>query len=309
MERQDTSSTMLGRKFAAYLLKQAHKFKINVAATLETGEAEAVHHLRVASRRLSEPLLVLKESVPGRTIMKNRRELGDWRRAFRRVRDLDVLGETLEEASKSGAQINLDGLKEELGRHRDAKLRSAWRECGGMRLSRLLDRTRGLGHDIQADAGLRAACALGDLFERRAQALRELTISQEEDADLHPARIAVKKMRYCAELVQKVGIRDESALIEELTAMQGILGHWNDQMIAVRWLGRFASQRKNLINKSGLCRDALKAVDIIIQSSFSDRRHMKQRWPGMMDALDLSAGPGNGFHRPLRPEHELVERA
>ena len=73
--------------------------------TGKTGDAEAVHDLRVASRRLSEPLLVLEGSVPGRTIMKNRRELGDWRRTFRRVRDLDVLIDNIRAYQELGVDM------------------------------------------------------------------------------------------------------------------------------------------------------------------------------------------------------------
>ena len=284
------------RHLAGHLLKLAHKFKANLERAVSTGDVEAVHDLRVASRRMSEPLLIIEENLPDSDARAIRKTLRRFRGEFRIVRDLDVLTEVLSDASETDSS-DCELLVQEVRIKRGKELERAARRCAKLPLSRLIRRIRRLGHQMQPEhLNYQAICTLNDLLEERAGEVRGAGADMER-GDLHPLRIAIKKMKYCAELVDKLRIRDEKPLIDELAGLQTVLGHWNDKTTGARWLAKFAGRRKNLIGKKEQCLAALRMADAVLEESESDRRTLHHRWPALIDKLDQLTTPGNGFQR------------
>jgi CHAD domain-containing protein len=88
---------------------------------LATSEVEAVHKMRVTTRRLQASLDLLQFGKQEIKIRKLKRKLRNWRRKLSRIRNYDVFLESLElEAAKhKSIQRSLAALKEELHNRRD----------------------------------------------------------------------------------------------------------------------------------------------------------------------------------------------
>src|SRR5437867_1740435 len=86
MPENDSPSSLID-----YVEKHLKRFSTNLEKAIESGDVEAVHDLRVASRRLTEPLKMLAPWMDKGRIKVTLRSLRKARRAFRKVRDLDVV--------------------------------------------------------------------------------------------------------------------------------------------------------------------------------------------------------------------------
>lgn len=108
------------------------RLAIQVNRTARTGDADAIHDLRVAIRRLSRCLRVFAQFYPGHSWQKIRRRLSDLTEACGNVRDRDIAIGLLK---KAGAPPTSP-----LVRQLDAERRAAGRE---MRRELLLWKERG----------------------------------------------------------------------------------------------------------------------------------------------------------------------
>lgn len=308
MEAMPTDRNTFGRNLAGYLLKLAHKFKVSLEGALSDGDVESVHELRVSSRRMCELLLVLEDNLPDDDAQEVRKILRRFRRKFRTLRDLDVLGDALNDVPEA-EPVACEVLIDEIRTRRARELNRVARHCGKLPLNRLVRGVKRINRDMQSEQfGYRATLALNELFDQRAEDIRK-SDSLEKSGDLHPPRIAVKKMKYCAELVDRLHLRDEKELINELSGLQTILGHWNDKITGARWLAKFAGRRRNLVNRRELCAVALQMADSLLREAESDRKTVKQRWPALIDRLDQISTPGNGFQRHIRHTEITLESA
>ena len=109
-----------------------------VNRTARSGDADAIHDLRVAIRRLSRCLRVFAQFYPGRSWKQMRRRLADLMDACGSVRDRDIAIELLEKAGVPAASAlvrQLDAerraadeeLRRELRRWKDRGFRRQWR--------------------------------------------------------------------------------------------------------------------------------------------------------------------------------------
>jgi CHAD domain-containing protein len=100
-------------KQTAILLRRL-AFQINRAA--RAGDADAVHDLRVAIRRLRRCLQTFAQFYPGHSWKKMRRRLSDLMDACGRVRDLDVAIELLGKAGLPPGSAVIRRLELERGK-------------------------------------------------------------------------------------------------------------------------------------------------------------------------------------------------
>lgn len=110
-----------------------------VNRTARTGDAHAIHDLRVAIRRLSRCLRAFAQFYPGRTWKQIRRRLADLMDVCGAVRDRDIAMELVEKAGVPADSLlvrqldeerraaNLE-LKRELRRWKAAGFSRQWRE-------------------------------------------------------------------------------------------------------------------------------------------------------------------------------------
>jgi len=213
-------------------------------------DAEAVHQMRVLTRRL-RAALALFSSVVRPPRRAGRARLRWLARTLGRVRDLDVMTALLEDrhlAHLGGIEAArledlLAALKERrwraqkklaasLARGRFAKLRDALRNFA--RHPRFVGR---------GDEEAMAARYLTDVIHRQARrvsAHRGMVERAPEAADLHALRITVKRLRYVLDFHAEVcGIAfDEERRLTRL--LQDCLGEIHDHDLLLEWFGEAA---------------------------------------------------------------------
>ena len=112
---------------------------VQVRRAATAADADAVHDLRVAVRRLSRALRTFAQFFPGRSWKRIRTRLSEWMELTGAVRDCDIALELLEKAGvserarvaaalqsrRSAAEVE---LQQELQRCQERDLARIWRE-------------------------------------------------------------------------------------------------------------------------------------------------------------------------------------
>lgn len=204
------------------------------------GEAEGVHQVRVAFRRLRSDLRTLGDAIDPAWRARIEPRLRDTGAALAAARDLDVLIEHLREDA-SGARSTLAPLFTALARRRDTARGEVARALDAPEYPELLEElvaaleTPPLG----PASGEPASTALPELAIRALRRLdrRALDLDRRSPDDAyHRARIATKRARYATELASRTlaGKRAAGAerLARRLSELQDVLGEMQDAAVA-----------------------------------------------------------------------------
>jgi CHAD domain-containing protein len=198
----------------------------------------AVHAARTSIRRLREILPLL--GIAGPPARKLARRLRKARRLLGPVRDFDTQLELLERVARidpSGSRL-LRQLRTAIGEDADRQ----WNSLPAARIVKRLDRiatqlSSAMAEttpSAQADRALRWA-AQARLARRSAQlrtALRAAGAIYEAE-HLHDVRIALKKLRYSAELAADAGAALLPDDLARLNRLQAVLGRQRDAQVLV----------------------------------------------------------------------------
>jgi CHAD domain-containing protein len=190
------------------------------------GEAEGLHDVRVALRRLA----ATAGALGARSVASEARGVV---RSLSDTRQLQVDRELLARVGKLG-YLSPDAT---------AALAARWEklaERGNRRIARAAEgRTL---RSLLKHLGKLSRRSRGDAVERleRARRKAESTLGEplegKDDDALHRHRIAVKKARYLAEDLSALGVRRFATQIEREKALQETLGRWNDLRLFARRL-------------------------------------------------------------------------
>lgn len=236
------------------------------------GEPDAVHQLRVGSRRIREALPLMGDTDRPNHLKRMRRTVRDLTQTLGPVRERDVslrLLSALEEdhpADRAAIQlvrqmltVERKDFHEELEKHLDAlPLKKLVKK-----LTRAAKRSRKSGNGrkektigVTADER-RWRTALAIQVARRAKQLRQAI----EHAGalyapdrLHGVRVTTKKLRYALELGRGGGMGRWSPAIRSLTAVQDILGQLGDREALLERLRAFDASRGSLLASESLDR-------------------------------------------------------
>ncbi|HUN82321.1 MAG TPA: CHAD domain-containing protein [Phycisphaerae bacterium] len=228
-----------------YVEKQLKRLTGKVEKVRETGEADAVHDLRVASRRLTAPLRIMGAYIGEKKIERIVRDLQRVRGAFRDTRDLDVVQSSLVAPGPSPLEpTSLARLEGYLTRKRERSLRDGRKKTERIDIDRLESDVRNAVQQFQE--------ALDELPEDNIHTLALDAVSKwsgrlterdprnPETSHLHETRLCVKRLRYASELLRDLEGRTEDALISALAEVQELLGQWNDHLVAACMLSRLS---------------------------------------------------------------------
>jgi CHAD domain-containing protein len=220
---------------------------IKAAKCIHKGDVEALHGTRVASRRLREliPLLALDHDTSGKLC----RQLGKVTKRLGKVRELDVLVLAIAELSRDGGYSST--VLKQLSEHVETE-RAVARERLAAKLSpgtlkRIAAKLRGTAKRLGSDdtkthrrivGGPRQPwlLALAARVARRATDLRsaiEAAGAVYVPERLHDVRIALKKLRYAAELVSETRPQQATAALETLRTAQDLLGRLHDRQVLI----------------------------------------------------------------------------
>jgi CHAD domain-containing protein len=219
---------------------------------LETLGVEAVHKMRVATRRLQASLDLLEHEM---NVRKLKRRLRYWRRTLSLVRNYDVFLEMLEKETATRGRTRREQFQLVTAKLRDQRAQTAAEvrafleqieidkislrlgvepqsgafDPGTNRLetSAPIDITDGLSAIDERNV---AGYAAERLDQRLAefQALVAQSHPSADPADLHQLRIAAKRVRYLLEIVSQMGYGDASSALAWLRSLQDRIGDWHD---------------------------------------------------------------------------------
>jgi CHAD domain-containing protein len=203
-------------------------------------EADDVHDMRVASRRLRAALELFDRKRQFRRAEKSVRALGD---ALGEVREIHVQLAWLRESSKQLAEKDRAGL-ETLRAEREAKL--------PRRIERLQAALGEWSSDGVAtvEAALTALDIGGRLggrrirgrVNRRLKSVKQRVAAVLKSSDprsAHRLRIGAKKLRYLAELCQPAFPAEMDAAIDRVSPLQETLGELHDADVHVPLIEKF----------------------------------------------------------------------
>jgi CHAD domain-containing protein len=230
-------------------------FAANIPALRQTGDAEAVHQLRVALRRLRAFLGLLKRVAPANLeLASTATRAKTIASVLGEARDWHVLREGLERGPReflreeSGFFALLDAV--ELRRLR--ALEAARAAIGAPMTQQFVGELRGLiarrawregskGLEEKGSARAFAVQALNRLHKRGLK--RCEGVAALEPAQRHRARIALKKARYAAEFFESLFCRKAArTYLRGLATIQDQLGEDNDRRIAARLLSDITAE-------------------------------------------------------------------
>jgi CHAD domain-containing protein len=252
--------------FPATVLQSEIDALVGYLPAVRDGDSESVHSARVVTRRLREALPLFARSYPAdvRRLKSIVRHVG---RRLGRVRELDVMDDDL---GRRGGRLPVSlhaiaAARIELQKRRDAARR---------RLIKALDRCRldsagrlALHHrrDWWRVFDNSQAAGWADLLRRRiAERADEVGRAMDHAGGvyfpnrLHAVRVAVKKLRYSAELATEGGLGNCTDAIAGLRRVQDTLGRIHDAQVVLDSLERLTRRADVSDRETEIVKDDLR---------------------------------------------------
>jgi len=230
------AATPLGEAAPALLLAKAEPLFALEEAARGGADADAVHDMRVASRRLREAMRLLAPLYPGREFRRWYRRIRQVTRALGPVRDSDVF---VEEFSRLAPEFGDGGRRavaflvgHRLGR-REHELEVLNGELALLDLEQNRSSLHALAHGVAGtpDAARPFAdFAHAAVAERAATVLgaQPAALDEANMAEQHALRIDYKRLRYALEAFAPCYEDDFDGLHATLVAFQDVLGEMHD---------------------------------------------------------------------------------
>ena len=238
-------------------------------------DPEDLHQLRVATRRARAFLRAARPLLDDDWASGLRDELGWLGSTLGPARDLDVLLENVRAeigALESGDELG--GLVESLEREHEHARRAAVAALSENRYLALLDRLEELDPKLAPDANATLGELWRDEFRRTRRAFEKLD-SKSSDAELHAARIRVKRARYAAELAEKELGRAGERFLDAAKELQDVLGEHQDAVVA--------TERVTAWTAGDPSREA--AAVPLLERERERREEARSSWPGAWKSL------------------------
>ena len=259
-----------GRKVLAFHFQKMLKEEDGAR---EGDDIEAVHKMRVATRRMRAALKMFAPYYKPKVVRDLEDDLRDTAQALGRVRDLDVaLAHVDDYGAKlsEDAQAGLEPLKDDWRKQRDKARKKlvAWLDSGGYRrfVARFKDfvETPGKGALKTDDDDVQpilvrhlAPAAIWDAFAE-VRAYDQVVADAPVDT-LHQLRIHSKRLRYTLEFFAEDLGPNADALVEAVTAMQDHLGELHDAHVSIATLEEFLAQQSRKRRDLPAVQDYLKS--------------------------------------------------
>jgi CHAD domain-containing protein len=210
------------------------------------GDAEAVHQMRIATRRLRVTVELCAGVLHGGWVAIVRRELKWLGGVIGAIRDCDVIGELITsraEKFEPDLAAAVEPIHAALSARRAALRDSIRQAFASKRYESLLGRiaaapARKLSHGATVRAI--APALLAPIAHRVQRGGAKLKADSDSRA-FHKLRIRIKRLRYALEMLANAGGKDVKGAAKRLQKMQELLGDQHDAVMTIEWLREFAA--------------------------------------------------------------------
>lgn len=274
------------------LMRQRVQALVRALPAAGRGDPDAIHHARVATRRLREVLPLVEPGARGRKLRRRMRRLT---RALGPVRELDVALETLDALASEVPRPAVALFRQVLRRERRRLYAVMSREVARVDPATLRRLAVAAAHRSRR-------VGTAGRTSRRAGRLRSAIESAGSiylPDRLHEARIAVKKLRYALELARDVSGARATARLRRLKAAQDLLGRMHDlEVLIARVRAVQGSAQAPSLNLSG-------ELDRLVRRLETECRQLHGQYMAMRKSLltigmHLMAVRGRGSRRAAR---------
>jgi CHAD domain-containing protein len=203
---------------------------------------EAVHDLRVATRRLLAFIELLRALVPQPRLQK-------LHKAFKvQLDNLDDLRDTQVMLAEISEMIEtlptLKPLQKSLQKQEQRLLKHAARDIRSFKLKEVatrLDKVRALvaAPNFAAELTARLFSVVDDIFETVSQ--RKGRVDPAQPASIHRVRVAFKKFRYMIEIIHPILPRFPQSHLKRMHAYQTLMGDIQDAEVLLHTVREFAT--------------------------------------------------------------------
>jgi CHAD domain-containing protein len=232
------------------------------AVVLATGDIEAVHQARVATRRLRSDLRTFRPVIQGDPLDGLRSELRWLGGELGRVRDADVLVDGIAAHACTlphDERPAVDALLARGRAERASELDRARVALRSPRYAALLDRLAAViderDHDDAEWHPKRRAHQLVRRPWRRLRRTVRALPDDPTDEQLHEVRKRAKQARYALEAMEPVASKRAARLARRLATLQDRLGAQHDAIVATAWLRAAATDEPATAFAAGMVAD------------------------------------------------------
>lgn len=268
-----------GKKVRELVLRQLNRFMSYEAKVLKGDDIEAIHDMRVASRRLQQELDLLYPKPRPPELRRLRRQIRRCRQALGDVRNCDVLLEFAERSlgRKGSARHEAwAAVQHFLFLHRSESFLRAVRKFGKINLAvfyvnlkEFLHHDR--AHDQAADHHHHALGVQDTSFAQDLTSALESTWKRFQDQVaeshrhsrpevIHGARIATKRLRYLVEVFHEFGVAGSADALVWLRQLQQHLGDWHDMEVLEQMMIEMVAQPEFLREHLSLAMEVEKLI-------------------------------------------------
>ncbi len=291
------ATSSLGEVARAALRRQLAASLANEPGTRLGEDIEALHRMRVASRRTRAVIRVFAEALPRElpALREEWRWIGD---ALGEVRDLDVQIEALDEDTPDLAPLReqLEAARAEARTELLAALNSPRYEALIVAMTEALRDDSESGEEAARPAIVAAPELLRDARRRLRRLARRLDAGAPA-TEYHRARIRAKRVRYATECVADLYGPPAQELIEALKELQDVLGRSQDALVAIERLSGIAGAGRDTPPATlfAMGRLAEREAGVLAGRDEAFRtawRRFRKRWKRFDRALDEGAACG-----------------
>ncbi len=268
VERTTTEPSPEWLKVRALAMQHLNRFMSLEPKVLRGEDPEAIHDIRVASRRLQQFLDLIYPPPAPRDVRRLRRRIRRCRRALGEVRNCDVLLQRVEKSLSHQRTTRRDiweAARDYLRGRRSDSFAKAVRRLSKANVAALYvglkEHLGGKGTETEPsstpssspesstlDAAQfyeRVGGSMGRAWEDFQEKVAE-SHRQSQPSALHGVRIAAKRLRYLVEVVEEFGVPGSREAFTWLRGLQQRLGDWHDLEVMERVLTEMVARPKFL---------------------------------------------------------------
>lgn len=256
-----THASTLGEVAYAVVRKNLAAMLANEPGTRLGEDPEALHRMRVATRRMRAAISLFKQALPVEA-QHVRDEIGWLARQLGDVRDLDVQLERMRHSTEESPDEDKEAMKE-LSRLLEGRRDDARAELlSSFESIRYESLVAGFGSMLRAGptgasaaARAPAVAVAPDLLDARHSSVTKaakLAKTSSDPDDFHALRIRGKRLRYALEFFSDVYEGRTAAMIRRVVKLQDSLGLMQDARVAVERLRELATDPGNSLSLSAV---------------------------------------------------------